>query len=326
MGRFGLLPGEIRNEIYRYLLRHDDILPENPKHHNFSHQILATCRQIHCEALSILWHENTWRLELLSREAYKTDPVFPSGAHLHRVCSNVQTDHMKVHPRRFHINLRDCYEYEDGALRTGMRETCNWLMTLPEIEMLRLTVGTRGAPGDGFEMSQRFGSRNWEISRDWVKNPMFRTWLTQVRNVKEVVIDDRIPEEMRTLIRDAWRSSEKLDEFPEAYNELCKTVRKMLKCREPPTWDSDSHLMWEVAKEQAEHDLAVAWYFVERGAWGGFTQWAQRRTDHLAKCLLAWRLYPRPNGRKTAAPVPETQRESKRLASGLRRMDLEGDL
>lgn len=71
MGTFARFPGEIRNQIYRYLLT-DEYHPLEPqgrsKHDStikkdLHPKILRICKAIHDEAISIFYEENSFRFE-----------------------------------------------------------------------------------------------------------------------------------------------------------------------------------------------------------------------------------------------------------------------
>ncbi|KAK4451261.1 hypothetical protein QBC34DRAFT_424111 [Podospora aff. communis PSN243] len=77
------LPGEIRNRIYRLLLVQSDpienFLIHNPfppyigsPHVNLCGQLLRTCREIHSEATSILYGENTWSFTIYNNHDAKS--------------------------------------------------------------------------------------------------------------------------------------------------------------------------------------------------------------------------------------------------------------
>ena len=70
------LPGEIRNEIYRYLLVHEGTIKPWDGDHELSPNILATNKTILHEARSILYGNNCFDLSLRGRSPYRIQVFF----------------------------------------------------------------------------------------------------------------------------------------------------------------------------------------------------------------------------------------------------------
>lgn len=138
---FLAFPSEIRNMIYRFLLRHHKPIGDSPPV-RLGTQILRTCSQIRDEALPILYGENTWEIRVYAKDGQaccsavatqdlgsQKGPLFHPN-HIH-------------HLRRLQISIADAPYQDIERIPNAIPGLCEALSTseIPKLDYLHIEVG-----------------------------------------------------------------------------------------------------------------------------------------------------------------------------------------
>jgi len=187
-----------------------------------SAQLLRTCRKFHCEALPILYGENTWRIEIFHHDltTNKIGALFPPQPVVH-VLHNGQVVTRQLPLRQIEIRIREYSGFEISTFRSAVRFACEWLSKLPEIDALQLTGPTTWCT------KLRCGRYDHNPCKGYTGSEkqllgIYETWLGRIRGVNHVRIDRRIPRESRDAIKRAWKGWTEVDPLPGMYEVLEK--------------------------------------------------------------------------------------------------------
>ncbi|KAK0645394.1 hypothetical protein B0T16DRAFT_457432 [Cercophora newfieldiana] len=218
--RFLSFPLEIRIMIYRFALRAPAPLTPDSQC-GLSPKLLQTCKQIHAEAVPILYGDNVFEIELTN-----TDGCDPSHPNYHPAWSLTRRGYGTVnignarelarHMRRLNIKVRHTNAHSLEPLRAAVRSLVEELgdLEMPPIRFLRLECHF---DCDKEGASQSLVSPLGDTDRQECVR-MLRMWLGSVRNVREVVLEG-MPQEDADILREKLHAPADADEdWPEAWS------------------------------------------------------------------------------------------------------------
>ncbi|KAK4194703.1 hypothetical protein QBC40DRAFT_269890 [Triangularia verruculosa] len=194
------LPGEIRNRIYRLLFRLDSTIDDDCRP-RLSAQFLRTCRQVRDEGLPILYGENTFGFEMNNTAG----PFYQT--YLAPMPFERRTE---TRASRYHIVVTYTEEHKIELIRNAVRRLVNEVLAKGiQIDFIHLECDLDAeGDDDNFDRRHPFADDYWV--NDGGKHEVvgvLRTWLGQVRNVKEVKIEG-LEKDDAALLRRRLQSDE----------------------------------------------------------------------------------------------------------------------
>ncbi|OIW23288.1 hypothetical protein CONLIGDRAFT_693897 [Coniochaeta ligniaria NRRL 30616] len=244
------MPPEVRIEIYRLLFHRQSMTIEEElfsptTRDHLSAQFLRTCRQIHAEAVDILYGENVFGFLIsntfqtfLIRNTFQTflyprvlSPVF---SRRHKNAKTVPPSAL-VHMRHFRIVVEFTLHYKVKPIRKAVQSLVTALQKVPVIDYLHIECKLFASDHEAMDWRDPNWKENPNYSPDNKGEEEVRralkTWLGRLRNVKTVVVDG-LPDEEAEIIRDRCRSSEPLEQTPLAdmYETLETHVEAIMLC------------------------------------------------------------------------------------------------
>ncbi|KAK3309281.1 uncharacterized protein B0T15DRAFT_509660 [Chaetomium strumarium] len=214
------LPAELRIKVYRLVLCYPDAIGEwsktlgtawleNPS--RLGSQLLRICKQIHADALPILYGENTFELEISN-----TWGPYYYGIDYPPALSGIWGERFGraalPHLRRLSIRVRYTEDHKLSLIREAVREIVTNLQRSPLsscIEFLRLDCEL-DCNNENDEINWRHPCWNdYEVEGDRKQCiGVLRLWLGCLRNVEELVIDG-LPEKDADVLRDRCQNRSK---------------------------------------------------------------------------------------------------------------------
>jgi len=125
------LPAEVRNMIYRLVLCYPS--PAGRQYEgrlDWGAQLLRTCRQIHAEALPILYGENIFEIEIYNTWGPNFGNVQYPGVLDDRRCSGTAST-AQQHLQRFSVTIRYTEYHKLDPMRNEVRRLVGRLQQLP---------------------------------------------------------------------------------------------------------------------------------------------------------------------------------------------------
>jgi hypothetical protein len=205
------LPGEIRNRIYRLLLRKSAHIGSGRQ--ALSSQILRTCRLVHDEAISILYGENTFQFRI-----YNIAGPFYDNQSRARPLNRLDKASAKTNGlqyiRRFRIVIQytDCHKV--APIREAVRDVVGLLQKVPAIDYLELDCRLHCQDTSMANYRQECWD-NYRVDDDGENEliRMVRTWLGLVRNVKAARIQG-LPRKDGSVLMRRWKSHRSSGRMP----------------------------------------------------------------------------------------------------------------
>ncbi|KAK3386830.1 hypothetical protein B0H63DRAFT_447732 [Podospora didyma] len=220
--KFLSLPGELRNKIYRLVLRRKAVIGTSSVVERFklSGQLLRTCRQIHDEGLSILYSENTFEIDIFNTEGLYGQTIYWLDALIRDLLYGDSTNHV----RRLRIQVR----YTEDHMLEPLRKTVRWLvrhlqeLPSPGIEFLQLECKL-DCENENEEIDwEDYDYEDFDGNKEECIG-VLQTWLGRLRNVKEVIIEGDMPDEDANILQERLHTrttrSEQMGEQPLADGE-----------------------------------------------------------------------------------------------------------
>jgi len=183
------LSAEVRNMIYRLVLCHPSPAGLQGRL-DWGAQLLRTCRQIHAEALPILYGENIFEIEIYNTWGPHFGNVHYPAVLEDRRCSGTAST-AQQHLQRFSITVRYTEYHKLEPMRNEVRRLVRRLQQLPiaAIDFLELKCHL-DCDNENNEINWRdpcWDDYDVDGSADECVG-VLRTWLSRLRNVKEAVI------------------------------------------------------------------------------------------------------------------------------------------
>jgi hypothetical protein len=130
---FLTIPLEIRNRIYRHLLRTDEPICHASQRSLWT-QILATCRQVYEEGKVVLYGENVWEIRIgvvgLTWEQYRNN----------RDCVRLNAEPLFRYLRKFSILVTVDGVEDLPLIQLFTVKVCNFLSTLKNLELVSIRL------------------------------------------------------------------------------------------------------------------------------------------------------------------------------------------
>lgn len=205
------LPGEIRNRIYRLLLRQSAHIKCSRQ--ALSSQILRTCRLVHAEAISILYGENTFQFEISNTAGPFYGNILRPWCFSRLDKASAKTNGLQ-YIRRFCIVIQYTECHKVAPIRKAVRDVVGLLQKVPAIDYLELDCRLHCEDISGANYRQEcWDHYRVDDDREDEVIRMVRTWLGLVRNVKAARIQG-LPREDGSVLMRRWKSHRSSGRMP----------------------------------------------------------------------------------------------------------------